>query len=124
MRRLPIVLFVASLIGSPARAQPHEQSVQEPPLIAQRTAQFAGDLRKFLGVAADVGNCTHMVQQAVGVRGGNISYGAICAVRIGKQTRQLLLCDDEMFGHFALAASFVFSDDYVASFVRNNCYGG
>ena len=66
-----------------------------------------------------------MLLVAVGVRGGNMSYGAVCEIAFGGKLQSVMVCDDDMVGHFGLKAfTFVVTDDAVAEFTRQNCYGG
>ena len=120
MIRLSILFPV--LMGGAAFAQ-YRKPVRDPGLIAERTKAFQQDLARRLDLSAQVSDCTHMVQWAVGVRGGNFSYGAICKVRRAKRTAHILLCDDLMMGHFALTNNFAFTDNSVADFTKANCTG-
>jgi hypothetical protein len=118
---LSVLLLI--LMGGTALAQPFEKPVKDAGQIAERSKIFQQDLLRRLGLTAQVSHCTHMVQWAVGVRGGNFSYGAICTVKNHGKSRSILMCDDVMVGHFALTTDFAYSDRWVADFTKNNCVG-
>ena len=122
---LALVLSLTLAVASAAEpgAPPYVRDETRPEVLAERAESFEADLRK-LGFSGTVNSCSHMVVLAVGAKGSNFSYGAICDVTTGGSSRKLLLCDDEMFGHFALAGHFSRGRKSIADFTRNNCYGG
>ena len=119
----PKLILALVLIPSLAWAQTPER-VLDKALIAKRTAGFASHLRH-LGFSGRLRACRNMMEVAVGVRGGNLSYGAVCEIVVNGKASNVLLCDDNMVGHFALnGGSFGMSEDSVAEFTKQNCYGG
>ncbi len=62
----------------------------------------------------------------VGIRGGkNTSYGGYCTLMEDEKELEVLICDDEMVGHFQMEPAKDIPDVYaIAIFVRENCYGG
>ncbi|MFZ1988463.1 MAG: hypothetical protein WAW96_01710 [Alphaproteobacteria bacterium] len=94
-----------------------------PEVLTERAKSFEADLHK-LGFSGTVKSCSHMVVLAVGVKGGDFVYGAVCNVAASGKTKQLLLCNDEMVGNFTLTSTFSATRDAIAEFTRRNCYGG
>jgi hypothetical protein len=123
MERKMLRRIVLGLLLVPTFAMAQNRiAVHDSKEIAAVTESFSGSFHTYLGVVALVHNCAHIVDQAAD---GNQSYGAICTVEIGKTEHTVMLCDDRSVGHFALnAATFVISDDAVAEFTKQNCYGG
>jgi len=120
-----LAIFLLVPITSQARSgPPYEQRVSDAAAMSVRIEKFANVMKK-LGFNGEIRSCKLMVQQAVGVRGGNISYGAICTIHADNRLQEVMMCDDDMVGHYALKAlTFVMSEDAVAEFTRKNCYGG
>ena len=123
MKHPSIIFMILVLAIGPAWAQSFGKPVRDPGLIAQRAKAFQKDFSRQLGLSVQVTDCTHMVQFAVGVRGGNFFYGAICKVKAGGNERPILICDDVMIGNFALTNNFAYTDASVADFTRSNCTG-
>lgn len=89
-----------------------------------RTADFDRDLRKN-GNPGHVRSCRMIVDVTQGRVNSNHSYGAICMIEsTGQPSREYLLCNDGMVGHFALTSSFAAERDWVADFVKSHCVGG
>jgi hypothetical protein len=100
------------------------QRVLDEKAVAERTKQFEGEMQR-LGFSGHIQSCNHIMLVGVGVRGGNMSYGAVCQIAVNGKVQSVVVCDDDMVGHFGLKAfTFVMSDDFVAEFVKSNCYGG
>ncbi len=122
------VLFALLMMPSMAFAQagpPYRHSINNPEDVSGIAHGFSKSFRKFLGTSAEIRECTHVIDQAVGTANGNHSYGAICKVQIGKSVHPAMVCNDLMVGHFAISAgTFAMADDDVADFTRRNCYGG
>ncbi len=92
---------------------------------AERIAQFKDALVRTRPDVSDITRCRREVSLAVGTRGGNFSYGAVCTVRIGGRPRLAMICNDDMVGHFGYEeVNRLPSLDKVASFTRDNCAGG
>lgn len=71
-------------------------------------------------------SCATLVDLPVGTAYGNHSYGGICYLKENKEILPVMVCDDEMVGHFSLEKiqkenTSVYD---LADFVRKNCYGG
>lgn len=91
--------------------------------IADHVARFGQGLAK-LGFAGRIIGCTGMVDLPAGVEGGDHSYGAVCTLEAGGKQSAAMICDDTLFGHFAMrAGKFVNSRDAVAMFTDENCSG-
>jgi hypothetical protein len=129
MRYLSIVAIAAGLMAaSPAiwaqdTQKGYEQAVTDPNIIATVTTRFEQDF-KTLGISAKVESCRFMAQVAVGSRDSDTAYGAACDVTFNtEKPKLLLLCDDAFGESFAmLRAGFVNSPDWMAGFVRKNCF--
>jgi len=122
MFRKLICLLV--LMPSVAFAQGYPQPVLNQRTVAERTKKFEGEMQR-LGFSGHIQSCSHMMLVAVGVRGGNLSYGAVCQIDVNGKTQSAVVCDDDLVGHFGLkAGTFVSSDDAIAEFTAKNCYGG
>jgi hypothetical protein len=119
-----LVIFLAFPTVSRAQGRPpYEKRITDAATIAARTKKFAIEMKN-LGFKGDIRSCRLMVWQAVGVKGGNISYGAICTVNTNRRLYDLMMCDDDLVGHYALTNTFVMSEEAVAKFTKQNCYGG
>lgn len=128
---MPFVAFALAPMLLAASAHPAEEPVApdyydsdvEPSKVPRRVRQLDRSLRKS-GLPGRVLSCTDMVDVAVGTALGNHSYGGICKVAFGSKRTDLLLCNDEMVGHFAISASYAVTRERVVRFVTNNCTGG
>ena len=117
------LICVLVLVPSLACAQAKPQHVLDQNTVAERTKRFEIDMQR-LGFSGNVRSCDHMMLVAVGVRGGNMSYGAVCQIEANGKRQSVLVCDDDMVGHFGLKAfTFVMSDGAVGEFTTQNCYG-
>jgi hypothetical protein len=97
--------------------------VAEAKTVADRMARFDRALQR-IGFSARLTGCAGMIDLPAGVAGGDHSYGAICTADVAGKPVKLLLCDDDLIGHFALKASgFSGSRDAIALFVDENCTG-
>jgi hypothetical protein len=97
--------------------------VTAPKDVADRAAKFEDSLKK-LGFPGRVAACQGMVDLPAGTEGGDHAYGAVCKLDQGGKQSEVLLCDDTLFGHFAMAAEkFGKARDDVALFVDENCTG-
>lgn len=104
---------MSALLALPARAEPSwaetpgwpdnvaAREVLDKAQIADRTGQFEKDFRP-LGIDVDVMSGASMVVLPVTIsREGNKSYGALCLAQFSRKKLAILVCDDEMVGHFA-----------------------
>jgi hypothetical protein len=97
--------------------------VTQPKDIADRTHRFEEHLTK-LGFTGKIVSCQGMVDLPAGVEGGDHSYGAVCKLDAGGRQSDAMLCDDNIFGHFAMRADkFVNTREAVAMFTDENCTG-
>ena len=97
--------------------------VTQPKDVADRTHRFEDGLKK-LGFSGHVVSCQGMVDLPAGVADGDHSYGALCKLDQGGKQSDVMLCDDNMFNHFAMAAGAVTAKrDAIALFVDENCTG-
>ena len=116
--------FAVAMPANISAKPPFVKPVTAPDIVRARTAQFQNKMHA-LGFGGRIQSCKGMVQLAVGIRGGDISYGAMCRIRtVANRPQDLLLCDDEMFGHFALTNTFTITQTEIARFTLQNCYGG
>lgn len=125
MTRICLALLAATFAITSVRAAegpPYAKAVTDSASIAAHTRRFAGELHKF-GFTGRIEYCHDMMQLAVGVRGGNFSYGAICRVSLPSRSYVLMLCDDDMVGYFAFSTVFAETQEAVLSFVRAQCFG-
>jgi hypothetical protein len=111
----------------PSTKQPdgHDQPVTNPEEMAGVVRDFQSEFAA-MKMPVTIDSCRLVEQVAVGVVGGNVAHGAICRVSIARAPeRDMLLCNDDGVGYFAIqAGSWVVSREWVASFVRQNCFGG
>jgi hypothetical protein len=91
--------------------------------VVDRVAAFDRTLRDS-GIPGRVRSCSMVLDVTEGRASSNHSYGAICAIQFGGNSREYLLCNDQLVGHFALTSSFVVDRKWVADFVKHNCTGG
>jgi hypothetical protein len=97
--------------------------VTQPKDIADRTHRFEEHLQK-LGFSGQVVSCQGVVDLPAGVEGGDHSYGAVCRLESAGHQSDVMLCDDTLFGHFAMKGGrLVNTRDSTAMFVDENCTG-
>lgn len=86
-----------------------------------RNASFTEDLLK--RGHGRVAGCESLVWIALGTASGNNSFGGLC--KIGRQDRFVMVCNDDMIGHFKLAAAApAVTRRQLIDFTIDNCYGG
>lgn len=88
----------------------------------QRNESFNANLGELEG---KITKCSILIDLPAGVRDGNHSYGGICSLSRNGQKSNVMICNDEMVGHFKMdridhKATMQELVDYVAS----NCVGG
>ncbi len=97
--------------------------VTQPKDLAARTHRFEDRLKK-LGFPGRVVSCQGMVDLPAGVVDGDHSYGAVCKLDQGGEQAEVMLCDDNIFNHFAIKANaFINKRDAIALFTDENCTG-
>jgi len=132
MKRLVVAMLLLAL--APARAEdrakpddgvPVYAAVTDTALVEKRVRIFRREMSD-LGFGGALKSCSQMVELAVGPPGGDHSFGAFCMLApISRKPRQVMICDDDMLGHFALMRSEVPDEaEPVAIFTRQNCFGG
>jgi hypothetical protein len=70
--------------------------------------------------------CQRLVDLPVGFAHSNHSYGGHCTLEDGSSRKPVMICNDEMVGHFAIQALRfgVEADDKLIDFTGRNCFGG
>ncbi|WP_308515500.1 hypothetical protein [Sphingomonas flavescens] len=109
--------------AAPVIADDAASAVVDPAQVRERIAAFDRDVRDS-GIPGRVRSCRLITEVSLGRDQSNQSYGGICSIEFGKRRREYLLCNDRLVGHFALAADFVVSGEWVERFVKSNCVGG
>lgn len=76
-----------------------------------------------LGIPATIGKCDWIGLVAEGVKGGNLSYGGACRVRIASQApAEFLICDASLGGISLVKPEwYAFDADYIELFIRRTC---
>jgi hypothetical protein len=71
-------------------------------------------------------SCILLLDLPVGTANGNHSFGGVCEQRVNHRINRLMVCQDEMIGHFALQPvdQREVSKEELARFVAEHCYGG
>lgn len=70
-------------------------------------------------------DCNALLMVAVGTARGNRSYGGICTVKRDDNISSVMICDDDMVGHFKIKEKGNKTSLYdLGKFIYNNCYGG
>jgi hypothetical protein len=91
--------------------------------VADRSHQFEESL-KTLGFSGRLVSCQGMVDLPAGVEAGDHAYGAVCKLDQGGHQSDVMLCDDTLFGHFAMKSGrLVNTRDAIAMFADENCTG-
>lgn len=69
--------------------------------------------------------CEALVDIAVGTAHGNNSFGGLCKVRTASETKYMMVCNDDLIGHFQMVkASRDTSIHELADFTIKYCFGG
>lgn len=70
--------------------------------------------------------CEKLIDLPAGGGGGNHSYGGLCTLQQGTSRSTVMICNDEMFGHFSLRAVKAegFQDKMLIDFTNEACFGG
>jgi hypothetical protein len=98
------------------------QLVDDPTEQARAIAMMQRRLHD-IGIKAEIGRCEWLGLVAQGTSGGNLSYGAACKVRVGREPeRSLLICNANL-GGFSLIEPDVYASDpsYIELFIRRAC---
>jgi len=89
-----------------------------------RNQSFNEDLKR--NGRGEIVACYMLIDVPVGTAHGNHSYGGICTLVNGSEKTDVLICNDEMVGHFKMikidrAAT---TKNDLIKFTACNCYGG
>ena len=89
-----------------------------------RTASFNTGLAAHRMTAVD--SCALLVDLPVGTAHGNHSYGGVCSKSAKPEKQMVLVCDDDMIGHFGfrVVGKRKVSIEELAHFVAQECFGG
>ncbi len=70
-------------------------------------------------------SCTSLIDVPVGTAHGNHSFGGLCTHTDGGKKSAVMVCDDDMLGHFQMKKiAREVSMQELVDFVVSNCYGG
>ncbi len=101
------------LTGLPAKL------IKDPNEISAQTREFNHTFEQ-IGLEGHLVSCKILVEQPVPPR--NTASGAICSWKREVQTRDVMVCDDEMIGSLTIRMyGFAESEEEVKNFVENNC---
>jgi hypothetical protein len=93
---------------------------------AEQRSVVAGFERRLrsIGIQATIGKCDWMGLVAEGVKGGNLSYGAACRVRIASRSPADFLICEASLGGISLTKPDVYSwgADYIELYIRRACF--
>lgn len=90
----------------------------------QRNESFNSNLKR-RGLKERITKCTSLIDVPVGTAHGNHSYGGLCTTAEGRKKMRVMICDDEMIGHFELKkVQRKVKMQELVDFVVSNCYGG
>lgn len=84
----------------------------------------AAESNKFEG---KIKNCTFLIDIPRGTARGNHSYGGFCELELGDDVSRVIVCTDEMVGHFKvqkLENDYLHNTNLLPNFVIDNCVGG
>jgi len=76
--------------------------------------------------SARVAGCDRLIDLPVGFANSNHSFGGYCAVTDGPTRSRVMICNDDMMGHFAMTpiTNDVDGDQELIEFTNQNCFGG
>ncbi|OOG47802.1 hypothetical protein B0E50_10125 [Rhodanobacter sp. C01] len=71
-------------------------------------------------------SCSRLINLPVGTANSNNSYGGVCTLQDGTQRKAVEICNDDMFGHFAmqLFSTPDASNKALLGFTHGQCFGG
>lgn len=90
----------------------------------ERNASFDANIqrRKLHGRIAA---CSSLVDVPVGTAHGNHSFGGLCTLVDGGNKASVMICDDEMVGHFRMEKiDHKVATQELINFIISNCFGG
>lgn len=76
--------------------------------------------------SARVIGCERLIDLPVGYANSNDSFGGFCTIIDGQARSRVLICNDEMIGHFAMEVlkDGEDTDAHLIKFTDENCFGG
>lgn len=90
----------------------------------ERTDSFNGDI-KGSGLKGKISQCKVLIDVPVGTAHGNHSYGGLCALSEDEKKSNIMICNDDMIGHFKMdKVMHEVTMQELVDFVVSNCYGG
>ncbi len=90
----------------------------------QRNKSFNSDIKKGK-LEGKIVQCNILVYVPTGVRDGEIGYGGICSLSIKGKLTKVMICNDDMVGHFKMdKIDHEISKQELVNFIVSNCYGG
>jgi hypothetical protein len=89
-----------------------------------RNTSFNGNLQR-KGATARIASCQSLIEVPVGTARGNHSFGGLCTLDDMNERAQVVICDDDMIGHFKLKkVKHEVPMQELIDFVVTNCFGG
>ena len=115
------VVGLCFAVGNASIAHAAVTTLSKADEIAKHAHEFEKDLRDF-GVKGKL-DCSLMIELNEAPR--DPSYGAVCKLSNGKESRPIMVCDDTMIGKFAVKFSgFAESVEWLTIFTKANCSNG
>ncbi len=90
----------------------------------ERLNSFNKSIREIGNENSEVLDCDTLVLVSVGTVHGNNSYGGFCSVKRNKKISSVMICDDDMIGHFKIVDQNSSSLYELGEFTYKNCFGG
>lgn len=88
-----------------------------------RIASFNASMKADANAGSIIG-CDRLIDLPVGLRDTNHSFGAFCTVATSAGRQRVKVCNDNMFGHFALEPVQTGTDSELCDFTNQRCFGG
>lgn len=89
-----------------------------------RNESFNSDISSH-GAKGKISLCKMLIDVPVGLARSNHSFGAICTLTENNNTSEIMICNDEMIGHFKMdKISKEVGKQELVNFIVSNCYGG
>ena len=70
--------------------------------------------------------CSRLIELPVGFAHSNVSFGGYCTLQDGLGHQYVMICNDEMIGHFAMrdVTDVNKTDKQLVNFTNSHCFGG
>jgi hypothetical protein len=128
---LPASANAVEVLVSPALDQvviddhPYQVDALARPSFAERIRSFNESARSNRSPGGIVSGSA-IIEIAVGVADGNRSHGGLCQQTDGRDSKTVLVCDDEMVGHFRVEDTERSGApiERVIEFAARHCFGG